>query len=62
MVLEALQELTRLAVLPQTGERSRLMLDIAGYRARRRAELTELGHRGRRARSGPPASRSGWSR
>ncbi|MDQ1738447.1 MAG: spoIIIJ-associated protein, partial [Pseudonocardiales bacterium] len=32
-VLEALQELTRLAVLRETGERSRLMLDIAGFRA-----------------------------
>ncbi|WP_377270364.1 protein jag [Peterkaempfera sp. SMS 1(5)a] len=42
-VLEALQELTRLAVHRETGERSRLMLDIAGFRARRRAELTELG-------------------
>ncbi|NUW32808.1 single-stranded DNA-binding protein [Nonomuraea sp. SMC257] len=43
-VLEALQELTRLAVHRQTGERSRLMLDIAGYRERRRAELTKLGN------------------
>ncbi|MDQ1665066.1 MAG: spoIIIJ-associated protein [Actinomycetota bacterium] len=42
-VLEALQELTRLAVLTQTGDRSRLMLDIGGYRAGRRATLTELG-------------------
>ena len=33
-VLEALQELTRLAVYRETGERSRLMLDISGYRAR----------------------------
>jgi spoIIIJ-associated protein len=41
--LEALQELTRLAVLQQTGERSRLMLDIGGFRARRRAELAKLG-------------------
>jgi spoIIIJ-associated protein len=31
-VLEALQELTRLAVYRETGERSRLMLDISGYR------------------------------
>lgn len=44
-VLEALQELTRLAVTAETGQRSRLMLDIAGYRARRRAELAELGTR-----------------
>jgi len=42
-VLEALQELTRLAVLRQTGERSRLMLDVGGYRHRRRAELAEVG-------------------
>jgi spoIIIJ-associated protein len=42
-VLDALQELTRLAVLTATGERSRLMLDIGGYRAGRRAVLTELG-------------------
>ena len=42
-VLEALQELTRLAVLTSTGHRSRLMLDIGGYRAGRRAVLTELG-------------------
>ncbi|MDO4792367.1 MAG: R3H domain-containing nucleic acid-binding protein [Buchananella hordeovulneris] len=41
-VLDALQELTRLAVQNQTGERSRLMLDVDGYRAERRAELTEL--------------------
>lgn len=41
-VLEALQELTRLAVLRQTGERSRLMLDIGGFRARRREELARL--------------------
>ena len=43
VVLEALQELTRLAVQRQTGERTRIMLDVGGYRARRRAELTELG-------------------
>ncbi len=42
-VLDALQELTRLAVHRQTGARTRLMLDIGGYRAQRRAELTELG-------------------
>jgi len=42
-VLDAVQELTRLAVLRATGERSRLMLDIGGFRAARRAELTELG-------------------
>lgn len=44
-VLDALQELTRLAVHQKTGERSRLMLDIAGWRRDRRAELTELGDR-----------------
>ena len=43
--LEALQELTRLAVVQQTGVRSRLMLDIGGYRARRKTELTEIGNR-----------------
>jgi spoIIIJ-associated protein len=42
-VLDALQELTRLAVHQKTGERSRLMLDIAGFRARKREQLTELG-------------------
>jgi len=41
-VLEALQELTRLAVAQSTGIRSRLMLDISGFRARRRADLTSL--------------------
>jgi spoIIIJ-associated protein len=41
-VLDALQELTRLAVQQQTGVRSRLMLDIAGHRADRRRELTTL--------------------
>jgi spoIIIJ-associated protein len=41
-VLEALQELTRLAVQSATGERSRLMLDVAGHRAGRRAELVTL--------------------
>jgi spoIIIJ-associated protein len=43
-VLEALQELTRLAVQVQTGERSRLMLDIAGHRAERRKALVGLAH------------------
>ncbi|GLW12495.1 single-stranded DNA-binding protein [Microtetraspora sp. NBRC 13810] len=43
--LEALQELTRLAVHRQTGERSRLMLDVAGFREKRRAELSKLGAR-----------------
>ena len=40
--LEALQELTRLAVAQSTGTRSRLMLDIGGFRAQRRADLTGL--------------------
>ncbi len=38
-VLDALQELTRLAVYRETGERSRLMLDVSGHRADRRADL-----------------------
>ena len=41
-VLEALQELTRLAVQAATGERSRLMLDVAGHRAQRRAVLVTI--------------------
>lgn len=41
-VLDALQELTRLAVYRETGERSRLMLDVSGHRAERRASLIEL--------------------
>jgi spoIIIJ-associated protein len=41
-VLEALQELTRLAVYRETGERSRLMLDIGGHRANKRARLEKL--------------------
>ena len=41
-VLEALQELTRLAVYRETGERSRLMLDIGGYRAEQRTRLVAL--------------------
>ncbi|WP_026310944.1 Jag family protein [Parafrankia elaeagni] len=40
--LEALQELTRLAVLQKTGMRSRLMLDVGGHRARRRIELRKV--------------------
>ncbi|MFL6239035.1 MAG: protein jag [Actinomycetes bacterium] len=44
-VLESLQELTRLAVHQQTGVRSRLMVDIGGWRIRRRDELAELGRR-----------------
>lgn len=42
-VLSALQELTRLAAGMETGTRSRLMLDVGGFRARRREELSVLG-------------------
>ena len=54
--LEALQELTRLAVAQSTGVRSRLMLDVGGFRAKRRADLTALaGETARRvAESGQP--------
>jgi spoIIIJ-associated protein len=54
--LEALQELTRLAVAQSTGVRSRLMLDVGEFRARRRADLTALaGDTARRvASSGQP--------
>lgn len=41
-VLDALQELARLAVMTETGHRSRLMLDVAGHRERRRKELKVL--------------------
>ena len=41
-VLDALQELTRLAVYRETGERSRLMLDISGFRANKREQLEKL--------------------
>jgi len=56
--LDALQELTRLAVQQQTGVRSRLMLDIGGYRARRRADLTRMGTKVAREvlTAGEPAS------
>jgi spoIIIJ-associated protein len=52
--LEALQELTRLAVAQSTGVRSRLMLDVGGFRAKRRADLTAL--------AGEVARRVGTSR
>ncbi|MEI7778488.1 MAG: R3H domain-containing nucleic acid-binding protein [Actinomycetes bacterium] len=42
-VLDALQELSRLAVTRETGERSRMMLDVDGFRAARKAELVEVG-------------------
>ena len=55
-VLEALQELTRLAVYRETGERSRLMLDIGGFRADKRVPPGE-GRRGGGGRgAAPPAS------
>lgn len=44
-VLEALQELTRLAVQAETGERSWLMLDVAGHRAERKVALVEAARR-----------------
>ncbi|WP_437178969.1 protein jag [Kineococcus endophyticus] len=43
-VLEALQELTRLAVQAQTGDRTRLMLDVAGHRSTKRTSLVRLAH------------------
>ena len=62
-VLDALQELTRLAVLRETGERSRLMLDIDGHRATRRSELTRIGTEAARrvAESGEPVKLSAMS-
>ena len=55
--LDALQELTRLAVAQKTGTRSRLMLDISGHRAARRGELAALASdtAGRVLESGEPA-------
>jgi spoIIIJ-associated protein len=57
-VLEALQELTRLAVYRETGERTRLMLDVSGHRACRREELVALaGESAERVkRTGEPVS------
>ena len=60
-VLDALQELTRLAAMAETGQRSRLMLDIAGYRARRRTELGELG-RTTAEQVARPVKPCGWRR
>ena len=40
--LEALQELTRLAIFRATGSPSRLLLDVGGYRASRRKELAAV--------------------
>lgn len=42
-ILDALQELTRLVVQRTTGDRSRLMLDVARWRADRRERLARLG-------------------
>lgn len=57
-VLEALQELTRLAVYRETGERSRLMLDVSGYRADQKAKLVTLAEEiiARVKESGEPVS------
>lgn len=44
-VLESLQELTRLAVHRATGQRSRLMLDVGGYREGRRKALADVGRK-----------------
>lgn len=57
-VLEALQELTRLAVYRETGERSRLMLDVSGFRADKRSRLSQLGAEtaAKVAESGEPVS------
>ena len=41
-VLDALQELTRLAVLTATGSRTRLVLDVAGHREQRQSQLKKL--------------------
>ncbi len=43
-VLDAIQELTRLAVQTSTGDRSRLMLDIDNFRSEKKAELAKLAH------------------
>lgn len=42
-VLDALQDLTRLAIMRETGHRSRMMLDVGGFRAAIRRELTAQG-------------------
>jgi len=43
--LDSLQELTRLVVQQETGERSRLMLDILGYRDNHRKQIAEIARR-----------------
>ncbi len=57
-VLEALQELTRLAVYRETGERSRLMLDVGGHRAEQRKHLVQVAEKSiaEVKESGEPAS------
>ena len=50
-VLDALQELTRLAVQSSTGDRSRLMLDISGFRENRRTDLKALDRKSTRLNS-----------
>jgi spoIIIJ-associated protein len=57
-VLDALQELTRLAVYRETGERSRLMLDVSGFRAEKREQLVALAEKlvAQVKDSGEPAS------
>ena len=61
-VLDALQELTRLAVYRETGERSRLMLDISGYRADQRARLVALAAGVGGPGAGQSGSASRWTR
>ena len=61
-VLEALQELTRLAVYRETGERSRLMLDISGYRAEKRARAGGAGRGDRRPGQGDRRAGRRWTR
>ncbi len=55
--LDALQELTRLAVAQKTGTRSRLMLDVSGHRQARRGELSGACRRHRVACAGSAVSR-----
>ena len=56
-VLDALQELTRLAVYRETGERSRLMLDVSGFRAEKREQLVALAEKTAGPGEGARASR-----
>ncbi len=60
-VLEALQELTRLAVYRETGERSRLMLDVGGHRAEQRDASRGAAPRRRSPRSASRASPWPWT-